>query len=192
MIGINMKNIESANAGTYPKPKAGGYVCIITDVTNNPPKKRLDIMFDFYEGEFKDYYKDLSERAKFWGGKFSKSYSEKALPFLKQFIETVVASNSDTYGLVIGDYEDIDETKLVGKLFGAAIGEKEYMGNDGIKKVKLDTYNAQFYTVDDINAGNYQVPEFKKYEDSSVTDMSAGVVDLSAGFGPVKDDDIPF
>ena len=190
MLGINMANVESATGG-YPKPKGGGYVCIVTDATNNVAKKRLEIKFDIYEGEFKGYFKELADRANFWGGNFSKSYSEKALPFLKQFIEVVVASNVSTDGLVIGNYEDIDETRLVGKLFGAAIGEKEYMGNDGLKKVKLDTYNAKFYPVEDIRTGNYAIPEFKKLDENAV-DASAGVVDLSAGFAPVKDDEIPF
>lgn len=195
MLGINMSNVEAA--GNFPKPKPGGYVCQITAVNNNVAKKRLDIQFDFYEGEFRGYYKDLYGRANFWGGTFTKSYNEKALPFLRQFIETVQASNADTSGLVIGNFEDIDETKLVNKLVGIALGEKEYLGNDGIKKTKLDTYNAQFYAVDDIRQGNYQVPEFKPLQtESEPPTGSNGVVDMSAspgaGFDPVSDSDIPF
>ena len=89
MLGVNMSNIESA--GVYPRPKAGGYVIKITSAVNNKQNERIDIEFDFAEGDFKDYYRDMQERFKFWGGKFAKSYKAKALPFLKSFIEAVHA-----------------------------------------------------------------------------------------------------
>lgn len=188
MIGVNMSNVESA--GSYPRPKAGGYVIRIENVTNNKQKERLDIEFDFFEGEFKGYYRDMQDRFKFWGGKFSKSYTAKALPFLKGFIENIQASNENTDGLVIGDFEDIDETKLPGLIVGMVVGEKAYIGNDGKEKVKLDTYNASFVPVEDIHSGNFTVPEFQPLEDKPPE--SAGVVDMSMNFGPVSDDDVPF
>lgn len=188
MIGINMGNVDAA--GLYSRPKAGGYVIKITSVLNDKLKERLDIEFDFQEGEFAGYYKDLYDRRHFWAGKFSKSYKEKALPFFKGFIETVLKSNSNADGLVIGDYEDIDETKLVGLLVGMVVGEKEYIGNDGIKKVKLDTYNANFLPVEDIRKGNYEVPDLILLEDSS--SPVPEVIDTTADFGPISDDDVPF
>jgi hypothetical protein len=186
MIGVNMSNIESA--GSYPRPRAGGYVIKITSAVNNKKNERIDIEFDFAEGDFVDYYKDMQERFNFWGGKFAKSYKAKALPFLKGFIEAVQASNSNTDGLVVGDFEDVDETKLVGMKVGMVVGEKEYIGNDGNKKVKLDTYNANFIPADDIRSDNYTVPEFQPLENKPPE--SAGVVDMS--FGPISDDDVPF
>lgn len=188
MIGINMGSVEAA--GTYPRPKAGGYVIRITSVLNDIQKERLDIEFDFYEGEFAGYYKDLYDRRHFWAGKFSKSYKEKALPFFKGFVETVLKSNADADGLVIGNYEDIDETKLRGLLVGMVVGEKEYIGNDGLKKIKLDTYNANFLPVSDIRDGNYEVPELVPLEDTPVS--MPEVVDTTTSFGPVNDSDLPF
>lgn len=183
-----MSNIESA--GSYPRPKAGGYVIRITSAANNKQNERIDIEFDFAEGEFAGYYKDMQERFKFWGGKFSKSYKERALPFLKSFIEMVQESNANTDGLVIGDFEDVDETKLIGMLVGMVVGEKAYIGNDGKEKVKLDTYNASFISVEDVRSGNYTVPEFQPLEEKPPE--AAGVVDMSGNFGPVNDNDIPF
>ena len=193
MIGVNLGKVDAA--GNYARPKAGGYVIRMTSVTNNAPNERLDIEFDFYEGEFKGYYKDLQERRGFWAGKFNKSYKEKARPFFKGFLDSVIKSNSDTSGLIIGDYEDVDETKLVGLTVGMVVGEKEYIGNDGLKKVKLDTYNATFIPADDIRSGSYEVPEMVLLEGASqpggVVDTT-NVVDTTANFGPVNDDDIPF
>lgn len=188
MLGINLEKVDTA--GTYKRPKAGGYVIMITKVINDTAKERLDIEFDITEGDFKDYYKDLKERRGFWAGKFSKSYKEKALPFLKGFLCCVKASNSDTEGLIIGDFEDVDETKLVGKTVGMVVGEKEYIGNDGLKKIKLDTYNAAFVSADDIRSGNYEVPELIPLEE--YPQPNAEVIDTTASFGPVSDDDMPF
>jgi len=187
MIGVNMSNIESA--GTFPRPKAGAYVIKIVSATNNKPNERLDIEFDFAEGELEDYYKDMQDRFKFWGGKFTKSYKARALPFFRSFIEAVVRSNPDVDGLVIGNYEDVDETKLPGLKVGMVVGEKEYIGNDGKKKIRLDTYNAKYIPIEDIRAGNYTVPEFIPLEETP--SESAEVVDTTA-FGPVSDDDMPF
>lgn len=191
MLGINLRDVDAA--GSYKKPKAGGYVIRIMKVTNNQKNERLEFEFDFAEGEFVGYYTDLQERAKFWGGNFSKSYKENAKPFLKQFIELIMECNPGTHGLVIGDYEDIDETKLVGKAIGMVVGEKEYRGNDGKVKTKLDTYNAEFTTVDAIRAGEFEVPAFKPLaEDNQV--QAGKVVDTTAipqGFID-NTDDTPF
>ena len=187
MIGVNMSNIEAA--GNYPRPKAGGYVIKITSVANNKQKERLDIEFDFAEGELEDYYKDMQDRFKFWGGKFSKSYKANALPFFRGFIETVDGCNN-VDGLIIKDFEDVDETKLVGLRVGMVVGEKEYIGNDGKKKVRLDTYNAKFVPVDDIRSGNYTVPEFIPLEETP--NESAEVVDMTGDFGPITNDECPF
>lgn len=180
MLGVNMNNVDAA--GNYEKPKAGGYVIIIRDVQNDKAKERLDIEFDFFEGPFKNYYQELKDRAGFWAGRFNKSYKTKALPFFKQFLEAVIASNPDHEGLIIGDYEDVDETKLTSKLVGMVVGEREYIGNDGVKKIALDNYNAQFVSVTDIHEGNYTVPDFKPLAPAPT---SSGVVDLSVdGFEP--------
>lgn len=159
MLGINLSGVDSA--GGFRRPEAGGYVVRITKAINNPKNTRIEMEFDIIEGEFAGYYADLKSRAGFWGGTFSKSYSPKALPFLKSFIELVQQCNPDTTGLVIGDFEDIDETKLVGMVIGMVVGEQEYMGNDGKVKTRLDWYNADYCTPEAVRTGDYKVPEFK-------------------------------
>lgn len=193
MLGINLSGVDSA--GGFRRPEAGGYVIRITRAINNPKNTRIEMEFDITEGEFAGYYADLKSRAGFWGGTFSKSYSPKALPFLKSFIELVQECNPDTTGLVIGDFEDIDETKLVGMVIGMVVGEQEYMGNDGKIKTRLDWYNADYCTPDDIRAHNYTVPEFKPMEEKTAP-AGARVTDTTQpdpvqGFQQV-DNDLPF
>lgn len=193
MLGINLKDVD----GNYVRPKAGGHVIRITKATNNPEKERIEFEYDFAEGELEGYYTDLEERAGFWGGKFNKSYKEKARTFLKAFIENVIKSNSDTDGIIVvnGDEEDVDETKLVGKVIGLVAGEEEYVGNDGKIKKRLDVFNAKFVPVEDIHTGNYKVPEFKPITEQK-SSGSAQVVDTTLGEIPqefqASADDTPF
>ena len=191
MINKNMSNVEAA--GQYKRPTPGGHIMKIVKVRNNEQKETLELSLDFTEGELNDYYKQLNERFGFWGSRTNKSYKEKALPFFRAFIEAVMESNTDTDGLVIGDYESVDETKLEGKLIGVVVGEREYTGNDGLQKTGLDWYNAKFVPVADIRDGNYTVPELRKAADQNST-ASGGVVVATGDmeFGPVDDKDIPF
>ena len=191
MIGRNMSNVNAA--GNYPRPTPGGYVMVIDSVKNIMNKEQLEICLEFTGGDLKDYCHNIKDRFNFWPARCNKSYKDKALPFFKAFITAVQESNADTTGLVIGDFEDVDETKLVGKKVGVIVGEREYDGNDGTRKKGLDWYNASFVNIDTIMTGNYEVPELRVTGSSATVTESAGVVDMSGGFiGPVADDDVPF
>ena len=190
MIGRDMSNVSAA--GNYPRPTPGGYVMVIDSVKNITQKEQLEVCLEFAEGDFAHYCQSIKDRFNFWPARCTKSYKDKALPFFKAFIEVIQESNADTDGLVIGDFEDVDETKLVGKKVGIVVGEREYDGNDGTRKKGLDWYNAQFVDIETIRSGNYEVPELRITGNAPTTTESAGVVDMSASFGPVSDDDMPF
>lgn len=185
-----MSNVNAA--GNYPRPTPGGYVIRIDAVKNDTVKEKLEMKFDIDLGEFAGYYKDMETRLGWSYGKLTKSYKQKALPFFKAFIEAVQASNEDTTGLVIGDFEDVDETKLVGKAVGVVVGEREYDGGDGLRKRGLDWYNATFVSVDDIIKGNYEVPELRITGTKATVTEAVDVVDMSASYGPINNDDMPF
>ena len=187
MLGINMKDVSAAG-GNRPGP--GGYVVRIMRVTNQPDKQRIELEIDIDEGKYNGYYTDLYNRKGFWGATFLKSYKESAFPFFKAFIETIQKCNDDTTGLVVGDWEDIDETKLLGKKFGIVFGHKEYVGNDGKTKERPDWYGADIVTLDKIRSGEYEVPDLIKLEGSAPA--AGGVVDTTASFEPLRDDDVPF
>ena len=189
MIGRNMSNVNAA--GNYPRPTPGGYVMRINSVKNITDKEQLEVCLDFV-GDFADYCTSIKDRFGFWPARCTKSYKDKALPFFRAFIEAVQASNDNTDGLVIGDYEDVDETKLVDKVVGVVVGEREYDGNDGTRKKALDWYNASFVTLDDIRGGNYEVPELRITGNKATVTESADVVDMTAIYGPITEDDVPF
>ena len=165
---------------------------VIDSVKNIAQKEQLEVCLEFAEGNFANYCQGIKDRFNFWPARCTKSYKDKALPFFKAFIEVIQESNADTDGLVIGDFEDVDETKLVGKKVGIVVGEREYDGNDGTRKKGLDWYNAQFVTVKAIRSGSFEIPELRIIGNAPATTESAGVVDMSASFGPVSDDEMPF
>ena len=192
MLGINMQNIDTAGGD---RPGAGGYVIKITKAINRPDKEYVEIEYDIDEGKFRGYYADLNDRRGFWLGRFRKSTKAKALPFLRAFIELVQAENNGAPGLVVGDFEDIDESKLSGCRIGIVYGMEEYIGNDGKVKQRPDYFNAEFVPVERIRDGEFEPPELKPLENNPAQ-SSAGVVDTTAGpvpgFDRIRDDDMPF
>lgn len=145
-------NWREAEANENKRLEAGGYVCRIEDVQDNPNKEYLYIEFDIEEGEFKNYYKQLSASFGFWGGKFYRSYKSKALGMFKTFILAVEGSNAEyTF--------DDNETSLIGKLIGLVLQEEEYIGNDGNLKTRLVVNKVK--TADDIRNGKFRVPDKK-------------------------------
>lgn len=196
MLGINMQNVDAAG-GNRPGP--GGYIIRIRRALNKADKQYLEIEYDIAEGDFRGYYEDLNQRRGFWGGTFRRSYKPNALPFFKAFIKTVEECNGGAPGLTIGDYQDIDESKLPGLMLGIVYGYEEYVGNDGKVKQRPDHYNAEFTTLEKIRNGEFTVPDLVVSDKNPARAASAGVVDTTAGsapgaFGgqPLRDDDVPF
>lgn len=127
MKAINLSDVKEAGQGQ--QLPAGGYVCKITNVEDVPEKEYLYVEFDIAEGEHKGYFKELEERANFWGGKMFKSYKEKALPMLKRFCSAVTKSNS---GYIFdAGAQNSDEKTLKDKLIGLVLVEEEYLKNNG-------------------------------------------------------------
>ena len=118
--------------------------------------------------------------------------------YFLQFMEVIEDSNNGAPGLIVeitdanGEpKKDVDESKLPGCLLGMVCGMEEYIGNDGRLKTRFDHFNAEFMTPDRIRAGEFTVPELKRLQDDP-TQAAETVVDTTAGFGPVRDDDLPF
>lgn len=194
MLGINLNGVDAAGGSTMIEP--GGYVIEITKVKNDTANFKLEIEFDIAEGPYAGYYKDKDG----WKHSVSKYYTEKAKPFFKKFIETIEDSNGGAPGLVVqvtdedGEpQEDIDETKLVGMKLGIVFGlEEKVSKKSGNIYRKEDFFNAEFVTVDDIHEGKFTVPELKKLDNVPTASSSTDVVDTTAGFTPIKDEDVPF
>lgn len=154
----NYEEIKASN-GEYLNPEVGGYVCVITAVKDVPKDENtgkgdyLQIEYDFDEGDFEGYYTDLFRSKGFWGAKFIRSYKEKALGMFKHFIDVVSECNK-------GFAWDWNETKLVGKRFGAVLAKEEYQKNDGSIGERL--YIKDIKTVEQIHKGEFKIPATKK------------------------------
>jgi len=172
MRELNLENVEEVQE--YKRVVAGAYVCKITMVEDKEDKEYLRIEYDIAEGEFKNYYANLMENKGFWGANFIRSYKERALPFFKGLITSIVESNAN--------YKwDNDEIKLIGKYVGLVLGEEEYFKNDGSMSTRL--YVSKVLSVKHIKEGDIKIPEYKTVVNN---DKSAN------GVTPIDDSDIPF
>lgn len=173
-----MKKLDLSNvkeAGDFEKLVPGGYVCRYTNVEDKPDKEYLYMEYDIAEGKYKDYYKDLQESFKFWGGHVIRSYKEKARPMFKRMCSAVSKSNGAF--VFDGGQQNSDEKTLIGKLVGIVLGEEEYPSNDGSIKIRLYVYSE--CSIADIRNGNFKVPELKKFKNSTAnTSKSAQTADF--------------
>ena len=150
-----MKNIDWNNvkeAEEFERLPAGGYICVITGVEDFPDKEYLKIEFDILEGEHQSYFTRMAASLNFWAGNFIRSYKPKAQPFFKGFLTAVKQSNP---GFVFNN----DENNLLSKRVGLAIGDEEYVGQDG--KVKKRYYVEAVRSVDAIRKGEFKIPELR-------------------------------
>ena len=166
MKAINNWNDIQA-AGSNERPGAGGYVCIIRKVTDDPTKEQLRIEYDIAEGPFKNYAADTAERSGWWPLDTVKSYKAKALPFFKAFIEAVEQTNS-------GYSWAWKEQTLVGKGVGIVLREEEYYNKNDQLKTRLKPY--EFMPVARIRGGDFTVPERKTAEPPA---QSGGFTELT-------------
>ena len=171
MKNINWNEVEEAQE--FEKVATGGYVCGITAVEDVAGKEYLAIEFDIADGPLKNYYRGLYEAKGFWGGKFIKSYKDKAQKFFKGFITAIENSNK-------GFKFDNDETKLKRKLVGLVLSEEEYKAKDGSIKTRL--YVSDIRSVDKIKSGDFEVKPLKKLAEKSANSSNASASATAAAF----------
>ena len=192
MRQVNLENVQEA--GEFERLWAGGYVCKITKVTDVPVNENtgkgdyLQIEYDIAEGEHKDHYKHMQESLDFWGGRYIRSYKEKALPMFKRMCSAISKSNP---GFVFdGGKQNSDEQTLVGKYIGLVLAEEEYIGNDGSKKTRL--YVSSEKDIKDIRSGNFKVPEIKKLKNDSGTTQAKTDANGFMNIPDGADEEVPF
>lgn len=162
----NFENVQAVS-GEFSKPTAGGYIISILTVEDVPLNSQtgkgdyLKIYYDIADGEFENYYTDISIR--FGGGyytSFIRSYKEKAIGMFKHFINCLEESNA-------GYKWNWDEKSLEGRYVGAVLGEEQYRKKDGSLGVRL--YVKDIKTVQQIKNGDYEIPEMKKIKLDTIT-----------------------
>ena len=201
MPKINMRDYEEATASTgdYQRMGAGGYVAQIQAVRTDGPasygKGRIDyvnskeyvkLIYDIAEGDFAGRFSD-----DYWSGE-DKDYghqiflSWKNMGAFKGNIQALDESNPgfDALAAFQADRWEL----FIGKKVGIVVGEEEYRGNDGTVKTRLGF--PRLKSIQDIRAGKFKVPEFKKLKDDEQGYNAAPAkADVSES---VYDEDIPF
>lgn len=151
MINVDLTNVQELD-DEFARPTAGGYVAEISDIELNTEKQYLKIFLDIAEGELAGYYEKLYEARDFWALTNYRSYKPNALPFFKQFVSAVEASNKK--------YKwNGDERKLLRKNVGIILQAEEYTKQTGEVGERLVV--SKYVPVDDIKKGNFKVPEKK-------------------------------
>lgn len=164
-----IKNFDTIPAaGSFTRPTADGYVCVIKKAVDDPKGEFLSLEFDIVEGKFKGYAADTAERAGFWPLNCRRYYSEKSLGFFKAFIEAVQNTNKN--------YKwNWDESTLVGKGVGIVFREEEYYDRNGNIRSNIKPF--EFKTAADIREGNFTIPEAKRLSHAADNAMPVDTVE---------------
>lgn len=166
----------------------GGYIVKIISVNIDNKYNRLQLHVDIAEGEHKGYYTKLNERfPDFWGFDINLPMEKERAWKFARGIDAIRDSNE---GFTWNDDGENDERTLIGMYCGVVAQRYHYLGGDGTEKTKLIAHKT--VPVSDIRNGNFEVPKDSYHEDLKRFQPPTGVVDTTANFGPVNDDDIPF
>lgn len=173
MQKVDWNNVnESTNGGN--RPPVGGYVLTIINATEKPEKQYFQIEWDYNEGEFAGH-NQKNATANNWGlPRLFRSYKPAALGMLKHFLLALEKSNR---GWTMDRWNSLPDAQqapaLNGLIFGAVIGEEEYINKDG--KIKVRQYIADTLPAADVRAGKFEVPALKKLKgNSSAPSPAAG------------------
>lgn len=184
MQKIDWSNVnESTNGGS--RPPVGGYVLTIVNATEKPEKQYFQVEWDYNEGEFAGH-NQKNAAANNWGlPRLFRSYKPAALGMLKHFLLALEKSNRDWTMDRWNSLPDAQQAPaLNGLVFGAVIGEEEYINKNG--EVKTRQYIADTLPVADIRAGKFKVPALKKLRDDSSSAAPAPAAEIPAAATPVE------
>lgn len=169
-----MRKIDLSNVpefADFRKP-VGGFVVEIKEVADKEEKEYLEVRYDIvdcYDPNDKEFIGMYAKRKKERNYNFPRhivSYSQKSLSFFKGFCTAIKESNNGY------DFEQtFNEAELVGKRFGAVLGEEEYLtkddkGNDQVRKRSTIVVRK---SIDSIKAGDFTIPELKKLDSKPKT-----------------------
>lgn len=156
---------------------AGGYVAIITAYEDREASNGNDYIiftYDIAEGEYKGMFADADS----WKHEFKRWYLGENEDKFKDFLLDIEASNND-FKVAKWDKDLVD---LVGKKIGIVVQRRDYTGNDGADRWKMEVRYCT--TADDIRNGRFSVPEPKDERTNPEPQQQTQ--------GSVYDADIPF
>jgi hypothetical protein len=155
----NWESIKPETGGEFSRPSAGAYVFgIIKDetTTSRSNNEMLVLSLDIAEGEFKKYFKDLSEKLnKDFFLKHYRVLTEASIPYLKGDITSIEKSNP-------GFVYNFSDGSLRGKLVGGMLREEEYLDKNGMVKTSLKIM--YLCSAEKARSGELQTPSVKKLD----------------------------
>lgn len=129
MRSINWSNIQASSDGGFTPLPAGPYVATITDMSDNPSREYVEVVFDIAEGKHAGFYSDDWGKAHPYAHHFFLSYKESALGMLKGRLDAIAKSNPGFDPFAAWDAGRTD--MFVRRLVGINLQEEEYRRNDG-------------------------------------------------------------
>ena len=136
MRSLNWQNIQSTSDGGFTPLPAGPYVARITEMTDNPTREYVEVVFDIAEGEHAGYYSDEWGKSHPYAHHFFLSYKQTALGMLKGRLEAIEKSNPGFDPFAAWDAGRTD--LFVRRLVGINLQEEEYRRNDGETGTRLN------------------------------------------------------
>ena len=162
---MNWTGVEESQP--FEKPPAGGYVIRIMDVEDVEDREFLNIVYDIIEGQYTGFYSDEFGQKNPWAHRFVRSYKSTAEGMFKQFLSRLEDSNPEW--TVARWTQTCDPAGLIGLTLGVVFQFEDYTNDQGDDKERLNLCGV--YSVDDIRAGKFKVPDRK---DSRVQVAAAG------------------
>lgn len=149
---------ESAGGKKLP---AGGYVCVITDVEDNPSKECLRITYDIKEGPHAGHYSDDFAKKNPYIHQFYRSYKDSAEGMFKAFLNRLEESNrASAHPFNVAQWQMYsDERQLIGLEIGLVMQYEKYTNEKGEDKERLNV--EAVYATQDIRNNDYKLPDVK-------------------------------
>lgn len=145
-----LHRVESAGGGNYNHP-AGGFVCVITDVTEDTANEYLSIEYDIAEGEHAGHYEYSNEFRRYYSEPQNPSWGNALAKFL-----TVIEDENP--GFSMDEWQKTWPLRdLKGKKFGAVFRERKYTDTKGNDRTRPQFVYA--CSCDSIRKGAFNVPE---------------------------------
>ena len=149
------ETVQNYNDGSFEQLPAGVYCCKICQVKDDPDREYLYIEYDIAEGQFKDYFARLSDRAGFWGGRIFLSYKDKAESIFKRALKAINVTNGSYVFNPYRDGKNADEKTLIGKIFWVVLHEEEYEKNNGSTGTRITASGTGFINEHQAKEGKF-------------------------------------
>ena len=154
---------QNPDNGSFEEVEAGGYICKICNaiLVNEGDKKNIRLELDIAEGNHKDYFTKLEERAGFWGLTGYASFKDGQLG---RFIKICTAFGVSNPGFTFDPFRKggADVDTLIGKKIGVVIGKEEYLSNKG--EIREKNVVANITEIDKIKNNKFSIPKLKKLD----------------------------